>query len=46
MNPSHSAEHPPAPTRLVDYALRYRGRYAVGLSGLLLASFVVMLPPW
>jgi len=35
----------PTPIRLLDYVLRYRWRYAVGLSALLVASFVVMLPP-
>ena len=39
------ASAPAARTRLLDYVLRYRSRYLVGLSGLLVASFVVMLPP-
>jgi ATP-binding cassette subfamily B protein len=31
--------------RLLDYVLRYKARYAVGLLGLLGASIVVLLPP-
>src|SRR5436190_14848314 len=43
--PRADAAGAPRPVRLLDYVLRYRSHYTVGLSALLVASFVVMLPP-